>query len=64
MKTHAYNSLYLEDAMNNLGTMLDCTVNAAQYDLVVFTRCSFPAVLLRKWRLEIPVIFRECRGWN
>lgn len=36
MKTHAYNSLYLEDAMNNLGTMLDCTVNAAQYDLVVF----------------------------
>ena len=44
MKTHAYNSLYLEDAMNNLGTMLDCAVH--------------------KWRLEIPVIFRACRGWN
>ena len=36
MKTHAYNNLYLEDAMNNLGTMLDCAVHAAQCDLVVF----------------------------
>ena len=36
MMTHAYNRLYLEDAMNNLGTMLDCAVNAAQYDLLVF----------------------------
>ena len=36
MKTHAYNSLYLEDAMNNLGTMLDCAVHAAQCDLLVF----------------------------
>ena len=34
--THAYNRLYLEDAMNNLGTMLDCAVNAAQCNLVVF----------------------------
>lgn len=34
--THAYNQLYLEDAMNNLGTMLDCAVNAAQCDLLVF----------------------------
>ena len=36
MKTHAYNSLYLEDAMNNLGTMLDCAVHTAQCDLLVF----------------------------
>jgi len=36
MKTHAYNRLYLEDAMNNLGTMLDCAVNAARCDLLVF----------------------------
>ena len=36
MMTHAYNKLYLEDAMNNLGTMLDCAVNAARCDLVVF----------------------------
>ena len=36
MKTHAYNRLYLEDAMNNLGSMLDCAVNAAQCDLLVF----------------------------
>lgn len=36
MKTHAYNSLYLEDAMNNLGTMLDCVVHAAQCNLLVF----------------------------
>jgi DNA-binding transcriptional regulator YiaG len=36
MKTRAYNSLYLEDAMNNLGTMLDCAVHAAQCDLLVF----------------------------
>ena len=36
MKTHAYNRLYLEDAMNNLGTMLDCAVNAAHCDLLVF----------------------------
>ena len=36
MKTHAYNRLYLEDAMNNLGTMLDCAFHAAQCDLVVF----------------------------
>ena len=36
MKTHAYNRLYLEDAMHNLGTMLDCAVNAAHCDLLVF----------------------------
>ena len=36
MMTHAYNQLYLEDAMNNLGTMLDCAVNAARCDLLVF----------------------------
>ena len=36
MKIRAYNSLYLEDAMNNLGTMLDCAVYAAQCDLLVF----------------------------
>ena len=36
MKTRAYNSLYLEDAMNNLGTTLDCAVNAAHCDLFVF----------------------------
>jgi DNA-binding transcriptional regulator YiaG len=36
MKTHAYNSLYLEDAMNNIGTMLDCAVHAAHCDLSVF----------------------------
>jgi len=34
--THAYNSLYLEDVMNNLGSMLDCAVNAVHYDLTVF----------------------------
>ena len=34
--THAYNRLYLEDAMNNLGTMLDCAVNAVHCDLTVF----------------------------
>ena len=36
MMTHAYSQLYLEDAMNNLGTMLDCAVNVAQCDLLVF----------------------------
>ncbi|MBO7617719.1 MAG: helix-turn-helix transcriptional regulator [Bacteroidales bacterium] len=36
MKTHAYNRLYFEDAMNNLGTMLDCAVHTAQCDLLVF----------------------------
>ena len=36
MKTRAYNSLYLEDAMNNLGIMLDCAVHAAQCDLLIF----------------------------
>jgi DNA-binding transcriptional regulator YiaG len=36
MMTHAYNQLYLEDAMNNLGTMLDCAVNAAHCDPLVF----------------------------
>lgn len=34
--THAYNPLYLEDAMNNLGSMLDCAVNAVHCDLRVF----------------------------
>lgn len=34
--THAYSQLYLEDAMNNLGAMLDCAVHAAQCDLSVF----------------------------
>lgn len=33
---HAYNPLYLEDVMNNLGTMLDCAVNAAHCELTVF----------------------------
>ena len=36
MKTHAYNELYLEEAMNNLGSMLDCAVNVAHCDLLVF----------------------------
>lgn len=34
--TRAYNQLYLEDAMNNLGTMLDCATNVAHLDLTVF----------------------------
>lgn len=34
--THAYNPLYLEDVMDNLGTMLDCAVNAAHCELTVF----------------------------
>lgn len=36
MMTHAYNRLYLDDAMNNLGSMLDCAVNVAHCDTVVF----------------------------
>ena len=31
--TPAYNQLYLEDAMHNLGTMLDCAVRVAHCDL-------------------------------
>ena len=34
--THAYNPLYLEDVMNNLGTMFDCAVRAANCDLTLF----------------------------
>lgn len=34
--THAYNRLYLDDAMNNMGSMLDCAVNAAHCDATVF----------------------------
>ena len=34
--THAYNHLYLEDVMNNLGTMFDCAVHAAHCDLMLF----------------------------
>ena len=34
--THAYNQLYLEDAMHNMGTMLDCAVHALHFDLPVF----------------------------
>ena len=33
---HAYNHYYLEDAMNNLGTMLDFAVNAAGLDISMF----------------------------
>ena len=33
---HAYNHYYLEDAMNNVGNMLDCAVNAVHYDISVF----------------------------
>lgn len=33
---HAYNHYYLEDAMNNVGNMLDCAVNAAHCDISVF----------------------------
>ena len=33
---HAYNHYYLEDAMNNLGNMLDYSVNAAGLDIAVF----------------------------
>lgn len=36
MTTHAYNPLYLEDAMCNLASMLDCAANAAHLDLLVF----------------------------
>lgn len=36
MMTHAYNQLYLEDAMHNMGTMLDCAVRVANCDLAVF----------------------------
>jgi len=34
--TRAYNPLYLEDAMHNMGTMLDCAVHIAHCDLCVF----------------------------
>lgn len=34
--THAYNPLYLEDVMNNLGIMFDCAVRAANCDLTLF----------------------------
>ena len=34
--TRAYNPLYLEDVMNNLGTMFDCAVHAAHCDLSLF----------------------------
>ncbi len=34
--THAYNRIYLEDVMNNLGSMLDCAVNAAHCEPTVF----------------------------
>ena len=33
---HAYNHYYLEDAMNNVGSMLDCAVNAVHCDISVF----------------------------
>ena len=36
MKTHAYNRLYLEDAMHNMGTMLDCAVHVTHCELPVF----------------------------
>ena len=36
MTTRAYNKLYLEDAMHNLGSLLDCAANAAHFDLLVF----------------------------
>lgn len=36
MMTRAYNPLYLEDVMNNLGTMFDCAVYAAHCDLSLF----------------------------
>ena len=36
MTTRAYNYIYLEDAMNNLGSMLDCAANAAHYNLLGF----------------------------
>ena len=36
MMTYAYNSLYLEDVMNNLGTLFDCAVHAAHCDLTLF----------------------------
>lgn len=34
--THAYNRIYLEDVMNNLGSMLDCAVNATHCEPTVF----------------------------
>ena len=36
MTTRAYNKLYLEDAMHNFGSLLDCAANAAHFDLLVF----------------------------
>ncbi len=33
---HAYNHLYLEDAMHNFGSMLDCAVNSAHLDITRF----------------------------
>ena len=36
MMTRAYNPFYLEDLMNNLGTMCDCAVHAAHCDLSLF----------------------------
>lgn len=33
---HAYHYYYLEDAMNNVGSMLDCAVNAVHCDISVF----------------------------
>ena len=36
MMTHAYDRLYLEDAMHNMGTMFDCAIHIAHCDLTLF----------------------------
>ena len=36
MMSHAYDQLYLEDAMHNMGTMFDCAIHIAHCDLTLF----------------------------
>ena len=43
---HAYNHYYLEDAMNNVGNMLDCAVNAVHCDINVFSLKKYDIIYM------------------
>ena len=60
---NAYNELYLDDAMANLGDMVEyavCTLGYAPDSLAG----SFPPELPQNSRMEIRSMLQECRGSN
>ena len=60
--THAYNELYLEDTMRNMGVMLDYAVRECHHDIGWFYNLFLTSGISEQ--VAIGNTLRGCPGWN